>query len=627
MISAGARSTRFRQLVLGHLRASKGSLCLAAACMLGLSLTEVLAPWPLKVIFDHVLLGKPLSPSLGALQGLLATGPAVFLVVVSLAILAIAVFRGSFSYAQVYLTSRIGNQTVYVLRRELFAHIQRLSLAFHTRTGSGELLTKIAGDTNTLKDVAADSVLTFTGHLVTLVAMLSIMLWLSPTLTAIVLVTFPVLVYALLYLYREIKASAKQQREKEGRIAARITEMLGAVPLVQAYGRERHEAERFDSESAQTLRESVRTARMEAAASRTVEVISAVGTWAAVLFGGLQVLRGTMTPGEVLIFTSYLTSMYKPIRNLAKLATRFSKAMVSAQRITEVLELRPDICDVQGALSAAHLGGPIEFVRVSFDYGDGRPILEDISFTLARGQRVALVGSSGVGKSTIANLLLRFYDPTAGRILLDGKDLRHYSVASVREQIAVVLQDSVLFGTTIAGNIAYGKVAATREEIVEAARAANAHDFILALDKGYDTIVGERGCTLSGGQRRRIAIARALVRNAPILVLDEPMAGLDVESEAKVREALARLMEGRTCLMITHDLRAAAAADVVVLLDRGRVVAYGSHRRLLTASREYRRLWDLVTPPAVEDRVDRPASSTAGTDGLLAAGPVNALVQ
>jgi ABC-type multidrug transport system fused ATPase/permease subunit len=362
---------------------------------------------------------------------------------------------------------------------------------------------------------------------------------------------------------------------------------------VQAFGRERYEEERFETETGQTLEESVRTARMEASATRIVEIITAIGTWAVILVGSLQVLEGRMTPGDILIFVSYVTNLYKPIRGLAKLSFKASKAMVSAERIAEILEIEPEIQDDAQAVDASGLKGEIVFEDVSFDYGNGKSVLNKVSFAISPGQTVALVGPSGTGKSTIANLLLRFYDPKQGRILIDGTDIREYTLASLREQIAVVLQESVLFCTTIKENIAYGKLDATAEEIIAATEAANAHDFILELEHGYDTVIGERGDTLSGGQRQRIAIARALIRNAPILILDEPMRGLDVESEVTVREALKRLMAGKTCLLITHDLQAVAQADLVLLLDEGRIVERGGHSELLASSRQYRQLYEL----------------------------------
>ncbi|TLY20372.1 MAG: ABC transporter ATP-binding protein [Nitrospirae bacterium] len=587
------RRSRFKQVVINHLLQVKASLLLAALCMLGFTLAGLLAPWPLKIIFDYVLLDHRPPSSLSFLGDVLQRGKFPALALVSLAIVLIAVLKGVFSYAQLAITSRIGYQMVYALRRELFVHLQRLSLSFHHRARSGDLLIKVTGDTNTLKDVFVESALTVVGYLLTLFGMFAVMFALNWSLSLIVLATFPVLFSALSYLYRKIKASAKSQRRSEGRSASRISEILTAVSVVQAFGRERYEEERFETESGQTLEESIRTARMEASATRLVELITAVGTWAVILVGSLQVLKGRMTPGDILVFVSYQTNLYKPIRGLARLSARASKAMVSAERIAEILEMEPEIQDDAQAVHAPGLKGEIVFEHVSFDYGNGKSVLNDVSFTIAPGQQAALMGPSGVGKSTIANLLLRFYDPQEGRILIDGTDIRGYTLASLREQIAVVLQESVLFCTTIRENIAYGKLDATMEEIIAATQAANAHDFILALEHGYDTVIGERGDTLSGGQRQRIAIARALIRNAPILILDEPMRGLDVESEVAVREALKRLMAGKTCLLITHDLQAVTEADLVLLLDEGRIVERGGHSELMTRSGQYRQLYEL----------------------------------
>jgi ABC-type multidrug transport system fused ATPase/permease subunit len=311
---------------------------------------------------------------------------------------------------------------------------------------------------------------------------------------------------------------------------------------------------------------------MEAAITRIVEITSAVGTGAVILLGSVQVLKNRMTPGELLIFASYLGHMYKPMRSLARLSAKMSKAMVSVERIKEILDTEPEIEDSPAAIEAEHLKGEIVFENVCFDYGDGKEVLKGVSFTIAPGQRVALVGASGAGKSTIVNLILHLYDPKEGRILIDGVNIKDYRRKSLRHQIGVVQQNPLLFGTSIGENIAYGKLDAAMEEIVRAAQAANAHDFIVALEEDYDTVIGERGATLSGGERQRIVIARAIVRNAPILILDEPTAGLDVESQIKVQEALKHLMIGKTCLVITHDLQAASEADRVLILEGGRVV-------------------------------------------------------
>ena len=592
---AHAPVTRFRHLFLANLREVKGRLLFAALCTLGATAAELLKPWPLKIILDHVILDKPVPRALRALQGLLPAGKVPLLLEAAAGIVVIALLGGLFSYFQIFITSSIGYRMVYALRRELFTHLQTLSLAFHTRARSGDLLTKIAGDTNTLKDVFADSILKFTSYVLTVAGMLAILAAIDWKIGFIALATLPFLGYSLLHLYRKTKLSVKTQKRQEGQVASRMSEVLSAVPLVQAFARERYEAEQFDAVTQETVRESIRVARLEAAATRSSEIITALGTAAAVLFGAFQVLKGRMLPGDLVLVVGYLTNMYKPIRQLAKLSTDFSKAMASAERISEILDIEPEIVDLPDALPAKGLTGEIVFRDVSFDYGDGRDVLRNVSFAVSPGQRLALVGVSGAGKSTIVSLILRLYEPQRGAILIDGRDIRQYRRTSLRRHIGLVLQQSILFGATIRENIAYGKPRATSQEIEAAARAANADEFIRELEHGYDTVIGERGATLSGGQRQRIAIARALIRDAPILILDEPMTGLDGESEGKVREALDRLTAGKTSVIVTHDLQSVADADQVLVLDGGSVVDRGTHAELVERSGRYRELYEAVT--------------------------------
>jgi len=593
MSVAEKKGGRLAQIVRHQLAGSKWSLAWAGTCTLGLVLSELARPWPLKVIFDNILLGKPLPRSMSFLHGLLQLGKTASIVAVSSLIVAIALLRGVFAYSQVHVTARLGNQMVHRLRKELFGHLQRLSLSFHSRARAGELLTRIASDTNALKDIFSESIVTVFSQLLTLAAMVVILFLLDWRLTLVVLATVPVLGANLFALYRKARGIARQQRKKEETIAGRISEVLSSVPLVQAFGRERYEEQRFGTESAAYLEESIRNDRIEAASARAVEVISATGTWIVVLFGSLAVLRGNLTIGVILVFVSYLNGMYRPIRNLAKLSTQLSKASVSAGRIAEILEREPEIRDAPDAVEARGFLGEIVFDRVSFGY-EGEETLRGVSFRIVAGERVAVVGASGVGKSTLVSLILRLYEPLEGSISIDGVDIRRFTRESLRREIGLVLQGSILFGTSVKENIAYGKLDATMEEIVAAAKAANADEFIEELPEGYDTILGERGSTLSGGQRQRLAIARALVRRASILLLDEPMTGLDVAAEAKLNEALDRLMAGKTCILITHDLKAAAGADRVLLLEAGRIADSGTHDELLSRSPLYRRLFELA---------------------------------
>jgi ABC-type multidrug transport system fused ATPase/permease subunit len=580
-------------MLLTHLSQVKWRLGLAALCTLGVAATDLMKPWPLKVILDHAILAKPLPRALHFVQDVLPASKVALVLSASGAIVLIALASGALAYAQAFITSSVGFKMVYALRREMFSHLQQLSLSFHTRARSGDLLTRIAGDTNTLKDIFADSILKLSSHSLTVIGMLAVMFALNWQVGLIALGSLPLLAYAMFYRYHKTRQSVKRQRKREGQSFSRMGEVLSAIPLVQAFGRERYEEEQLDTVTSQTMEESIRLSRLQAAANRSTEIITTLAMAAAVLFGALQVLKNRMLPGELVLAVTYLNSIYKPLRGLAKLASDFSKASASAERISDVLDTEPEIQDRPDAIEAPTLKGEIVFHDVSFDYGDGKEVLKNVSFTVSPGQRLALVGASGAGKSTIVSLILRLYEPQAGAILIDGLDIQHYRRESLRRQIGIVMQSSILFGATIKENIAYGKPEAGEDEIVAAAQAANAAEFIRELENGYEAIVGERGATLSGGQRQRIAIARALIRDAPILILDEPMTGLDVESEAKVREALDRLMAGKTCLLITHDLPSVADADLVLVLEEGRITNRGTHAELVAKSERYRQLYEM----------------------------------
>ena len=566
---------------------------MGAFCTMGVAALDLLKPWPLKIILDHAILGKPLPHYLAFLPALTGQSKVTLIVASAGAIVLIALVGDVLAYSQSFLTSSLGFRLVYALRREMFMHLQQLSLLFHSRARAGDLLTRLGTDTTTLKDVFTDTLLKLSAYLVTVIGMLVILILLNWQVSFIALATLPVLGYSMFHRYHKTKASVKKQRKQEGQVVSRMGEVLSAMPLVQAFSREKYEEQQFDSVTNETLKESIRLARLQAAANRSSEVITTVGTAVAVLFGALQVIKGNMLPGDLVLVVAYLTNMYKPVRGLAKLSTDISKIVASAERISEVLDIEPEIQDRPDAIEAKVIRGEIVFENVWFDYGDDKHVLKDVSFAISPGQRVALVGASGSGKSTVASLTLRLYDPQRGSVSIDGVNLKDYQRESLRRQIGVVLQQALLFGTTIKENIAYGKPEASLEQIVAAAKAAHADEFIRELEDGYDTVIGERGATLSGGQRQRIAIARALIRNAPILILDEPMTGLDVESEGKVREAMYRLMAGKTCLMITHDLPSIEDADLVLVMEAGQLVERGRHSDLSTRSSRYRQLYEM----------------------------------
>jgi ATP-binding cassette, subfamily B, bacterial len=401
------------------------------------------------------------------------------------------------------------------------------------------------------------------------------------------------LFFAIYFIYSRVKFSARNQRHNEGRLASRVTEILSAIPLIQAYGTEDYERERFDLDSSRSMKESIRTSRMEAAATRLVEIISAFGTAIVVMFGCLQAIDGKMTPGDVLVFASYMSQIYQPIRQITRLSTRFSRATVSIERINDILETEPDIQDDPNAISISQIHGDIAFDNVTFGYVDGKNILDNVSFRIKPGERVALVGASGAGKSTIANLIIRLYDPQKGAVLIDRQNIKQYQRTSLRQEIGVVLQDPVLFGTSIKENIVYGRPDATQEEIEQAAKQVHAHDFIMALPDGYDTLMAESGNTLSGGQRQRISLARALIRQASILIMDEPTSAVDAQSQALIRDAMTHLQQGRTILLIAHQFHTIRDFDRILVLKNGKIVEDGSHNNLMQLGGYYHELYKL----------------------------------
>ncbi|WP_053203459.1 ABC transporter ATP-binding protein [Jiangella muralis] len=547
-----------------HLRPERWLLIGGFACLLAEVAFRLIEPWPLKYVIDAVV-----EPGAADRSGIVA-----LLLVCAVALVAAAGLRALSAYLMTVCFALAGTRAMTAVRADVFAHVQRLSLRFHGSTKTGDLLTRLVGDVGRLQEVAVTAALPLLGNVVALLGMTAVMVVLDWRLALIVVAAFPVFVLASSRSSRKITSAARLQRRREGELAGTAGETLGAITVVQAYSLERILQRVFGADNQRALRDGVKASRLAAGLERKTDLLVGVATAAVLLMGGMRVLDGALTPGELVVFVSYLKGAFKPMRDLAKYTGRLAKAAASGERIVDLLETVPDITDAPHARRAPRFRGELRFDHVDLDYGTGERALRDVSLRIPAGCRVGLVGPSGSGKSTLAALVLRLYDPTGGAVTIDGHDLRDLTLASVRGQVAVVLQESVLFATSVRENIRYGRPGATDAEVEAAAQVAHADEFVRRLEYGYDTVLGERGTGLSGGQRQRIAIARAVLRDARIVVLDEAATGLDRENSAAVRDAIRALTRGRTTLVISHVPEEVADCDVVVRLEAGQVVEY-----------------------------------------------------
>lgn len=551
---------------------------------------QLLRPWPLKFIFDYVILPDASAPA-AEFPMLNDANPMVLLLIFSVGIVGVSGLRAAAAYVSLVTMSLAASRIVTEIRARLYAHLQRLSLSFYYRVKSGDLITRITSDIDSLRSVTVMAIFPLIVEMLTLVCMVGLMFWLHWELALIGLAVFPLFLLSTVKITKQIHKVSRKQRQREGAMAATAAEAIGAIKVVQALSLERMLQGMFATPNRKSLEDSARTQQLSATLQRTIEILVAVATALVMWRGAKLVVDGTVTPGDLLVFVNYLKSAFKPTRQLAKHVAKISKATASGERILDLLNVVPAIRDSRGAIVAPAFNGDVKFNRVSFAYDSGKTVLKSLSFDVKAGQRVALVGPSGGGKSTLVSLLLRLYDPLEGQILIDDRDLREYKIESLRRQISIVLQDSVLFGVSVRDNIAYGALGATDREVKAAARLANAHDFIMALPQGYDTLMSERGSTLSGGQRQRIAIARAAVRKAPIVVLDEPTVGLDNKSEQAVTEALDRLTANCTTFLITHDLRTSENADQIFYVENGTILERGTHSELMQLGKRYAALY------------------------------------
>ncbi len=545
---------------------------------------QLLEPWPLKLIYDCIFHVTSHSGNLPLLKTL---RPSVLLPVSALSMVAITGFAAIADYFSAVCLSLAASRILAEIRGRLFQHLANLSISFHNRNKTGDLITRVTYDIDRLREVIVTSVLPLINNTLTLSAMLVVMFWMNWRLALIVLVAFPLFFAAVLRLTRKIKEVARVQRSREGAMAATTAEAIGSIRIVQALSLQKLFLGVFSVANTKSLQAGAKAQKLSAGLERTVEVLAASTTALVLWSGARQVLNGFLTPGDLIVFVSYLRTGFKPLRQLAKYLGQIAKALASGERILDLLDVSSEIQDSPTAISAPPFAGRIRFENVYFEYEPGSPVLRNLSFEIGSGDHVAVVGPSGSGKSTLASLLLRFHDPTAGRILIDGRDIRDYTLESLRSQMSIVMQDSVLFAVTVRDNIGFGAVGAGTEDIIEAARLANAHGFITEMSQQYDTILGERGATVSGGQRQRIAIARAAVRKAPIIILDEPTTGLDLNNEREVTAALDRLSENRTTLLITHNLESVRDCDLVLYIGDGTIAELGCHEELLARDSEY----------------------------------------
>ncbi|MEZ4514161.1 MAG: ABC transporter ATP-binding protein [Chloroflexota bacterium] len=586
---------------LRYLTPYVGLLVLSVMMIVLVALLDIIAPWPVKYIIDNVIGGRPLTGPVGDwLLANVGTDQRLLTAVLGLALLVIVIFQGATSFAYEYLSGLIQERSTFFLRTQVFQHVQRLPLAFYDQSRLGDVLKRVTEDAGKIMVALVGSMGELLINIVKFLGFAGVMLFVNWRFSVIVLAYVPLLLFLYVTFRRNIRDTASEAREQEGEMMNLTLETLGAIREVKAFGREDYQQALFEEYGEKRIRSGLRSIRWEASFSPVIDFVQAASTAAIIWYGVSQVLVGQFSVGELLIFMSYLKDMYSPLRKFSKLAATLQKAAASGDRLGKILDTPVTVAEPANPRPLHRARGNIQFKGVAFYYptAPDKPILRGVDLSVQAGQVVALVGGTGAGKSTLASLLLRFYEISNGRILLDGADIREYRLEDLRRQFGIVPQESVLFATTIRQNIAYGRPEASDDEIVAAAKAANAHGFIQQLADGYDTVVGERGGTLSGGQRQRIAIARALLRDAPILILDEPTAALDAESEDLVMSALDRLMQGRTTFIIAHRLSTIRDADQIVVMDKGRVVETGRHAELLAQDGHYAYLVQLQTGTA-----------------------------